>query len=217
MVRAGLVAKSRFAPRSNRAGTANRRFAFTAAVRVVVRVHNRTANGRAPTHVALTARFTDLHVLMVNVADLADGGHAVDTDVAQLAGGQAQEGQTVLLRHQLSHVAGGTRQLGALAGIELNVVDEGTDRDIGQRQSVAGLNVGACAGNNNVSDLQAVRGNDISLLAVLILNQRDKSGTVRVVLNGLYGCGVLTFWRLKSIIRYFLRLPPPRWRTVILP
>ena len=25
------------------------------------------------------------------------------------------------------------------------------------------------------------------------------------------------FWRLKSMMRYFLRLPPPLWRTVILP
>ena len=79
--------------------------------------------------------------------------------------------------------AGCAGQLGALAGIQLHVVDEGTGGDIGQGQSVAGLDVGVSAGDNLVADLQAVGGDDVALLAVLILNQGDESGTVGVVLQ----------------------------------
>ena len=34
----------------------------------------------------------------------------------------------------------------------------------------------------------------------------------------LYSCLLYTsFWRLKSMMRYFFLLPPPRWRTVMRP
>ena len=58
-----------------------------------------------------------VHVLVIDIADLADGGHAVDGHVAQLAGGEADQGVSAFLSHQLSHNAGGTGQLGALAGV----------------------------------------------------------------------------------------------------
>ena len=76
---------------------------------------------------------------MVDVADLADGGHAVRRNVAQLAGGQTDQRISAFFCHQLSLDAGGAGQLSAFAGIQLHVVDEGTDRDVGQRQRVAWL------------------------------------------------------------------------------
>ena len=81
-------------------------------------------------HVALAAGLAEVHVLVVDVAHLADGGHAVDGHVAQLAGGQADQGVLAFLGHQLGHVAGAAHQLGALAGVQLDVVDDGTHRDV---------------------------------------------------------------------------------------
>ena len=63
-------------------------------------------------------------------------------------------------------------------------MDEGTHGDVLQGQGVAGLNVGAGAGNHFVPSLQAVGSQDIALLAVLILDQGDESGTVGIVLDG---------------------------------
>ena len=120
---------------------ADGRLAFAAAVGMVVRVHNRAAHGGSPAHMALSAGLTDLYVLMVNIADLADSGHAVYADIAQLAGRQAEKSHAVFLSHKLSHVAGCTSQLSALAGIQLHIVEEGTNRNIVQRQSIAGLDI----------------------------------------------------------------------------
>ena len=64
-------------------------------------------------------------------------------------------------------------------------MNEGTGGDIGQRQSIAGLDIRRGAGDYRVADLQAVGGDDISFLAVLILDQGDESGTVRIVFQGL--------------------------------
>ena len=44
--------------------------------------------------------------------------------------GRTNQSVAILLGHQLSHDASGTDQLAALAGIQLNVVDHGTDGDV---------------------------------------------------------------------------------------
>ena len=136
---------------------------------------------------ALAAGLTDLHVLVVDVGNLADGSHAGLGDVAQLARGQPQQGHAVLLGHQLGHDAGGPGQLSALAGVQLHVVDEGAHGDVLQGQGVAGLDVGLGAGDHLVPGLQAVGSQDILLLAVGVLEQGDEGGAVGIVLDGEYG------------------------------
>ena len=83
---AGLVTQSGLAPRSNRAGTTHGGLALTTAVGVVAGVHDGTADGGTPTHVALPAGLTDLNVLVLQVAHLADAGLAVGADDTHFAG-----------------------------------------------------------------------------------------------------------------------------------
>ena len=90
-----------------------------------------------------SAGFTDFDVLMVNVADLADGSHTANRDISQLAGRETDKRISAFFCHQLSLDAGGASQLSTLAGIHLHVVDEGTDGNVGQRKGVAGLDVSA--------------------------------------------------------------------------
>ncbi len=174
----GLITERRLTPRGNRAGTTNGGFTLTTTVRVVIRVHNRTADGRADTHVSLTTRLTDLDVLMVDVADLADGGHAGLGYVSQLAGGQSKKCVAVFLRHELSHVTGGSGELSAAAGIKLYVMNKGTGGDVLERKGVTGLDIRGLAGYNLVAYLQTLRRGDVRLFAVLILDQRDERGAV---------------------------------------
>ena len=122
---------------------------------------------------------------MIGVTDNTDGSLAVQTDVTQLAGGQTNHALAVLLSHQLSADACGTNQLRALARVQLDVVDHGTNRNVLNRQAVAGLDVGILGRNDLVADLQALGSEDICLLAVLVLNESDVSGTVRIILQGL--------------------------------
>ena len=143
-------------------------------MRMIIRVHNRTADRRADTHVSLTACFTDFNILMVDVAYLTDGRHAGVRDVSQLAGGQSEQRHAVFLRHQLSHVAGCSCELSAAAGIKLNVVYESTGGDVDEGQRVAGLDIRGGAGDNLIADLQALRRDDVRLLAVGVLYQSDK-------------------------------------------
>ena len=125
---------------------------------------------------------------MVDVADLTDAGDAVDVDVALFAGGKSYESVVAFLSHQLSHVAGCTDELSALASVKLDCVDEGTNGEIGQRQSVAGLDISVSAVSDDMADFDSIGSEDVSLLAVFVLNQSDECAAVGIVLDGLNGC-----------------------------
>ena len=74
-------------------------------------------------------------------------------------------------------------ELAAAAGLHLDVVDRQAGRDLRQRQAVAQLGLGVGAADDGHPRLQAVRGQDVPLLAVLVLDQRDPGRPVRVVLD----------------------------------
>ena len=56
-----------------------------------------------------------------------------------------------------------------------------------QRQRVADQNVGVRPAHDLLPDLQPDRLNDVALLAVRIVHQRDARAAVRIVLNGRDG------------------------------
>src|SRR6478736_6456763 len=170
------------APRGHRV-TSTGRLALTTTVRVVDRVHRDTADGRADALPAVAAGLAPVDVRLLGVADLADGRAAARIDVADLAGGQTQLGVGAVLRHEANRHTGRARDLRAAAGAELDRVDHGTGGDVLQRQVVAGLDVGRGARLDDVALLQLVRGEDVALLAVEVVQQRDARGAVGVVLD----------------------------------
>ena len=153
-------------------------------MRVVDRVHDRTTDRRADALPAAAAGLAALDVGVLGVADLTDGGTAGDEHAAHLGGGHAQDGVATLLAHELAGVAGGTGDGSALARLELDGVHERTDRNLGQRQGVAGLDVCVDAGDDSVAHGEALRAEDVGLGAVDVVQERDAGGAVGVVLDG---------------------------------
>ena len=68
-------------------------------------------------------------------------------------------------------------------GTQLDRVHDGTGRDVAQRQVVAGLDVGLGSGLDHVALAELVRRDDVALLAVGVVQQRDAGGAVGVVLD----------------------------------
>src|SRR4029079_19810679 len=68
-------------------------------------------------------------------------------------------------------------------GPKLDRVGDRTGRDVTQRQVVAGLDVGAGAVLDAVALRQLVRRDDVALLAVRVVQERDAGGAVGVVLD----------------------------------
>src|SRR5258705_10178881 len=180
---ARLVALGRLAPRRHRVAAAGR-LALAAAERVVHRVHRDAADVRTLAEPAAASRLADRHVLVIEVADLADRRQALDVDLANLARRHAHAGVVALARDQLHRGAGAARNLAALARLQLHVVNLRAERNVLQPQTVARQDVDLVARDERVADLDAVRLQDVALLAVRVREQRDARRAVRVVLDG---------------------------------
>src|SRR5687768_204979 len=113
LVVAGTVTLGQIAPRIDGV-TAFAGLALATAVRVVDRVHHHTANGRANTHVALHTGLAQLAQAVLFVGDFADGGAALDVDLANLTGAHADLGVGAFARQQRRGGTGRAGDLGAL-------------------------------------------------------------------------------------------------------
>src|SRR5690606_17124323 len=165
------------APRGDRVA-ATGGLALATAERVVDGVHGHATGLRAHALPAVAARLADLDQLGLGVADLTDGGPAVDRHPAHLGGGQAQGGPRALLGDQLHRVAGGAAHLGAATGVQLHRVDGGADRDVAQRQRVAGADLRPLARLQHVADLHVAGGQDVALLPVEVVEEHDPAVAV---------------------------------------
>src|SRR5579883_529655 len=183
LVAARARAHGRLAPLGLRLA-ADRRASLATAVRVVVRVHDRATDAGTPAHVARTSGLADVLVLMIRIADHTDGGAGRDGHQTHLARGHAQGGVVAFARHQLRGGAGGAHQLSAAPGIQLDGVHRCAHGDVAQRQTVAGADLGLGTAHHAIADLQAKRRDDVALLAILVEQQGDARGAVRIVLDG---------------------------------
>jgi hypothetical protein len=159
------------------------RTAFASAHRVIDRVHRDAAVVRAPAEPARAPRLAERDVRVVDIRDLPDRGAALEVNHADLAGGQAELRVVAVLRHERRRRAGGAHELAALALLHLDVVDRRAERDVRRGHRVAGLDVGVAARDDLVAHLQAVGREDVALLAVRVVEERDARRAVRVVLD----------------------------------
>src|SRR5690606_18675088 len=150
---------------------------------VVDRVHGHAAGLGADALPAVAAGLADLDELVLGVADLADRGPAVDRHAAHLGRGQAEGGVGALLGEEDDRRAGRTGQLAAATRLQLDVVHRGADGDVAQRQGVARTDLGTLAVLQAVADLYVAGRQDVALLAVEVVQQRDAARTVGVVLD----------------------------------
>ena len=170
----------------------DRAAALTTTVGVIAGVHDRTADSRANTLMSGLTCLTDLDILMLKVADLTNGCLAVQADEANLTGRKSDLSHTVLfLRDELSCGTCGANQLTALAGVDLDVVNQSTNGNVSELESVTGLDICIVAGVNLVAVLQTDRSQNVGLVTLFVLKQSDVSGAVRVVLDTDNGCGRL--------------------------
>src|ERR1019366_585647 len=146
LVIARFETASGLAPGSDRV-TAAGGFAFTAAMRVIHRVHGDAAVVGHLAQPTLASGFAEGNVFVIEVAHLSNGGHAFERHAADLARRQFQQRGAAFLGNQLRLRTGRARHLPALAGTQLDVMDDGAGRHIFHRQGVAHEDVGLRAGH----------------------------------------------------------------------
>src|SRR6185503_12060077 len=159
--------------------------AFTAAKRVVHRVHRHATHVRALAEPPAPSGLAVRHVLVIDVADLSDGRDALDVDLANLARRHLHRGVLALARHQLHPRSGAAGNLATLAGTQLDVVNRRAEWDVLQRQAVARQDVDVVARQHGIAYLHPERMQDVALLTVGVRHERDARRSIRVVLDRL--------------------------------
>src|SRR6185503_9564603 len=112
-------------------------------VRVIHRVHHFAANLRALAEPATLAGLAVRHQLVLGVAYGADSRQAVSMNHARLGRGHAESDVVTFLGDDFQRSSRRARHLAALAGLQLDVVHVGTERNLLERQRVADAAVGA--------------------------------------------------------------------------
>src|SRR5438270_2069316 len=161
--------------------TAARSPTFAAAVRVVHRVLGDAAGQRTLAEPAVAAGLGERLVGVVGVRHRADGRHAIRADVALLARVETDDHHSAIAADDLHIRARRARDLAALAGLHLDIVDDGADRHLADLHRIAGLHVDLAAGDDLVAGPEALRSDDVGLFAAFVGNQRDERRAVGIV------------------------------------
>ena len=85
--------------------------------------------------------------------------------------------------HQCGARAGATAETTAAASLQFDVVDRRAQRDLRQRQAVADGRRCFISAHHHVARFQTVRGNDVALFTVYVVEQRDAGRAIWIVLN----------------------------------
>jgi hypothetical protein len=97
---------------------------------MVDRVHGHTAGLGTYALPPVSASLANLGELMLLIAYLTDCGTTVDTNTPHLGAGKAESGKVTLLGHQLDAGTGAASHLSAATGLQLDVVQDRTNRDV---------------------------------------------------------------------------------------
>src|SRR6185436_6722675 len=159
------------------------RLPFTAAERVIDRVHRHAADSRTAAQPTRLAGLADRQQLVLGEPDFADRRETLAADHAHFRRAQSQRDVVAFLRHDLHAGPGAAAQLAAAADLQLDVVHRGAQRDLEQRHRVPDADVRARTGDDRIARVQPLGREDVALLAVRVLQQRDARGPVRVVLD----------------------------------
>ncbi|KMJ52692.1 hypothetical protein ACG97_12530 [Vogesella sp. EB] len=122
---------------------------------------------------------------MFFVAHFANGGAAVNVYTTDLARAQTQLSVDAFTSQQHGGAAGGTGNLRALAWLQLDAVDGGTNRDITDWQGITSFDRCFGTGHQLSTNLYATRGNDVATLTIRVAQQRDVGCTVWIVFDTL--------------------------------
>lgn len=141
--------------------------------RVIVRVHGHSSNRRPNPQPARATGFPQRGILVLKVAHLAKGSHAIHVDLPYLPRRELEQGPVFLLRHQLSRSPRTPTDLSPLALPELDVMDDRPHRDQPETKGVSHIELRLRAGHYLRPDFESIRGQDVALLTIRVMEQGD--------------------------------------------
>jgi hypothetical protein len=150
---------------------------------VIARVHDTASYFGATAEPALATSLAEAGVALFGVTDLAQGGVALTSNQTDLRGRQLEGDVVPFLGHDLSTGPCRANHLTTTTCVKLNVVDAGAKRNGGEGESVADLNRAFGTGDDCLADSNAGGSQDVTLFAIAVIEQRQASIAMGVVMN----------------------------------
>src|SRR5271168_3116218 len=158
--------------------------AFTAAVRVIHGVHGHAAHRRLNTAPTRAASFAKVFILVIEIAHLANRRRAIHGKFPYFTRRQFDQRQVALFAEQLRRSACRSHYLSATPWIQFQVVHLRAGRNVPELHGISRKNVRAFAGGNRSAYFEPHGMQNVALLAVGIVQERQIRAAVRVVLDG---------------------------------
>src|SRR6266404_8896394 len=162
---------------------ATRALAFAAAEGVIDGVHRHAADAGAAAQPPRLPRLADRQQLVLGVPDFANRRKALAAHHPHFRRAEPERDVVALFGHDLRARPRAAAQLAAARDLQLDVVHRGAQRDLEQRHRIAGANVRPGPRDHRVADVQPFGREDVALLAVIVVQQGDARGPVRIVLD----------------------------------
>src|SRR5579863_10060682 len=156
------------------------------AMRMVDRIHRHSAHMPALAQPAAAAGFADRNIFEFEITHLPDRRTAFRLHHALLARRQLEQGELAFLRHQLRLRPRATRQLRPRPRLQLDRMYNRADRNMFELQRVARFDIRLGAAFDLVANPQSLGRQDIALVAVRIMQQRDIRRSVGIVFQRRY-------------------------------
>ena len=133
--------------------TTTRGTTFTTTKGVIDRVHNDTTDGRANAEPARTASRTRGFIHVIDIGNLTHDGEAFFRNVANFATRELDLAELAVFSDEFCTCTCGTSDLSALARFHFDVVDNGVQRNVAQRNSVTDAEFGTFARIQHITTL----------------------------------------------------------------
>jgi len=187
-------ALSELTPRGNEllATATTLRLTLTTTVRMIDGIHRHTANVRTTTEPTTATGLAERLLVVITVADFANGGSALGVDDAKFAGRHLQLSYAVFDGHELECGASRTGDLCATSGHQLDAVKERRGWDQLEGEVITNVKIvgrSFIRGEDRVTNLETIRSKDIALLAVRVGHEGDVRGAIWIILEGLHTGG----------------------------
>src|SRR5438132_4537477 len=158
---------------------------FATAVRMVDRVHRHTSYGWPMTQPSIASCLADDDVLLIRIRDRADRRPAFGAYHPQFSGRQTQQCVALVAADELGVSSRRAGDLATLARFHLDIVNDRAERHAAHRHRVSGLDIYPLAGRDRIPRPQPLRRQDVGKFAILVTDQRNKRGSVRIVFQTL--------------------------------
>jgi hypothetical protein len=134
-----------------------------------------------------------MNAIVLNIPELSDSRSAIQVNTTNLTRRKPQLPPITLLCHDLRTATSRPHHLGTTCHFQLHIVDRRAQRDSTQRETVTRLDVSVPRRNDRIANLQTHRPQDVALLPIDIMEERDSRTAVRVVLDARYFRGHTDF------------------------